>query len=995
MNTHRLIVFLLFTSLALLATLGSGAMVLGQNIDPDNDDAQYAWGENVGWLNLEPDLYGSPGVEVLDDKLTGWMWGENIGWISLSCENTGSCVDVNYGVVNDGDGNLSGHAWGENIGWINFNPTIGGGVYIDACGDFNGTAWGENIGWINFRSNGDNPFHVRTSWTSPVDDIPPVTEVVNPVQEWYNSNVSITLSATDCGSGVNEVYYSLDSGANVPTSGSSATVSVTDEGYHTLEYFSVDVDGNPEDPTNVVTFSIDKTPPNISITSPADTATYHINENVLAGFNVSDSGSGVDNVTSTVPNGDPLDTSTVDSFTFVVSATDIAGNSNSVTYSYTVVYPGNIDPNNNGSQYAYGENIGWINFKPSFGPGVTVTDTELTGYAWGENIGWVHLNPSEGGVINNNGVLSGYAWGENIGWINFKPTGAGVTINPITGEFSGRAWAENVGWITFGSTGPVAFGMTTSWTGISDGDGDGFNFDNDCDDSDPNIHPGATEICDGLDNDCSGDADDGIASSATTCGVGECAATGVLACVGGQMVDSCVAGSPSAEICDGLDNNCDGTVDDGIDPIPTTCGVGECAPVGVNACVSGEMVDSCVAGTPTTEICDGLDNNCDGNVDEGLYFNSFRDADSDGYGDPGDWVFQCSAPAGYVSDNTDCDDTNNTVYPDAPELCDELDNDCDGSIDEDVMSTFYIDADSDGYGDSATTTEACTAPAGYVVDGTDCDDADDSIHPGAPEICGDTIDQDCNGEDSISPTVGQITAPVDPIPIGGIVTVNADVSDPNQGDDLSAVFDWGDNSTSAGTLNQGVVGGSHEYSEAGVYTIKLTVSDNSCDPVTTEYQYIVVYDPSAGFVTGGGWIDSPEGAYPNDPLLTGKATFGFVSKYKKGASTPSGVTEFQFKVANFNFHSESYDWLVIAGAKAMYKGVGTINGEGEYKFMLSAIDADINSNDAHEVDRFRIKIWYEENDTEVVVYDNALGSDEDDDTTEIGGGSIVIHTKKK
>src|SRR5512133_2823124 len=95
-----------------------------ENIDPYNTDAQYGWSENTGWLNLEPSV-GS-GVQVASDKLTGWIWGENIGWISLSCEDTGSCGTVSYGVVNDGYGYLSGFAWAENVGWINFNPTVSG-----------------------------------------------------------------------------------------------------------------------------------------------------------------------------------------------------------------------------------------------------------------------------------------------------------------------------------------------------------------------------------------------------------------------------------------------------------------------------------------------------------------------------------------------------------------------------------------------------------------------------------------------------------------------------------------------------------------------------------------------------------------------------------------------------------------------------------------------------------------------------------------------------
>jgi len=98
-------------------------------------------------------------------------------------------------------------------------------------------------------------------------------------------------------------------------------------------------------------------------------------------------------------------------------------------------------------------------------------------------------------------------------------------------------------------------------------------------------------------------------------------------------------------------------------------------------------------------------------------------------------------------------------------------------------------------------------------------------------------------------------------------------------------------------------------------------------------------------------------------------------------------------MADLNFHSSTYDWLVVAGAKAKYKGVGTINGEGEFNFMISAIDSGIVETDSFDIDRFRIKIWYEIDDIEYIVYDNALGSEEDEGMTEISGGSIVIHKK--
>jgi len=244
------------------------------------------------------------------------------------------------------------------------------------------------------------------------------------------------------------------------------------------------------------------------------------------------------------------------------------------------------------------------------------------------------------------------------------------------------------------------------------------------------------------------------------------------------------------------------------------------------------------------------------------------------------------------------------------------------------------------------------------------------------------------------PAVGPIIAPVEPVKSGTDVNASAEFTDASLLGQHSATWDWGDGITSEGVVveqsGSGSVTGNHVYATAGVYTVKLTVQDDKGSSGESVFEYVVVYDPSAGFVTGGGWIKSPAGAYLIDPLLEGKATFGFVSKYKKGATTPTGQTEFQFKVADLNFHSDSYDWLVIAGAKAKYKGVGTINGEGNYGFMLSAIDAGLTPQN-NDVDTFRIKIW-DKDDNDTVVYDNKLGAPDDaDPTTAIAGGSIVIH----
>jgi len=225
-------------------------------------------------------------------------------------------------------------------------------------------------------------------------------------------------------------------------------------------------------------------------------------------------------------------------------------------------------------------------------------------------------------------------------------------------------------------------------------------------------------------------------------------------------------------------------------------------------------------------------------------------------------------------------------------------------------------------------------------------------------------------------------------PINTNVTIKTEVLG-----ELVPVYNWDDGSLAENGSPTGVA--PYEYTQnqtftqAGVYTVTATASKNGFSG--SDSVMIVVYDPSAGFVTGGGSIASPAGAYRADLTLSGNATFGFVSRYKKGANVPDGQTEFKFHVASFNFNSTSYQWLVVAGARAQYKGTGTVNGTGSYGFLLTAVDGQVNGGGG--TDKFRIKIW-DMNAGDAVVYDNAFGFSEDIDSANpqaITGGSIVIH----
>ena len=242
---------------------------------------------------------------------------------------------------------------------------------------------------------------------------------------------------------------------------------------------------------------------------------------------------------------------------------------------------------------------------------------------------------------------------------------------------------------------------------------------------------------------------------------------------------------------------------------------------------------------------------------------------------------------------------------------------------------------------------------------------------------------------NVGPEITGVTGPSAPSAVGTTTTVTTAFDDPDAGDTHTVTYSWGDGTTTSPAVASGArsVSGTHVYTTPGVYEVTVTVTDAAGESDTEVFQYVVAYDPSGGFVTGGGWISSPAGAYRLDPTSSGRANFGFVSKYKRGQVTPSGETQFQLAGEGFEFHSDAYEWLIVNGAKARYKGTGALNGVSGYGFMLTALDGQAQGGGG--TDAFRMKIWDAEG---TVVYDNQLGAAEDaTPTTALGGGSIVVH----
>ncbi|MBK9647452.1 MAG: FG-GAP repeat protein [Deltaproteobacteria bacterium] len=305
-----------------------------------------------------------------------------------------------------------------------------------------------------------------------------------------------------------------------------------------------------------------------------------------------------------------------------------------------------------------------------------------------------------------------------------------------------------------------------------DTDGDGHSDSIDCDDTDATIHPGAAELCDGVDQDCDGTADEGVTTTffadADGDGYGradkslESCASAVTGYVeqDGDCDDGDASVSPAGtESCDGVDNNCDGDTDEdgavgsftvyidadadgygGLDSREVCA-----APSGTTSTSTDCDDDEASVSPGASERCNSIDDDCDGDTDEAGALGEvlwYLDADNDGEGDAASAVSACTTPAGYVANAVDCDDDDSGISTASSEVCNDVDDDCDGSVDDGVLLTWYRDADADGSGGTETT-QACSAPTGYLATSTDCDDSRADVYIGAPEQC-DGVDQDCD-----------------------------------------------------------------------------------------------------------------------------------------------------------------------------------------------------------------------------------------------------------
>ena len=405
------------------------------------------------------------------------------------------------------------------------------------------------------------------------------------------------------------------------------------------------------------------------------------------------------------------------------------------------------------------ENVGMIKVRAWRGPDyITDPDTDIAGVDWILGRDWwpyqrpTFVTPNFAGYVSGHSTFSRAAADvlTQLTGDNFFPGGMGVfqaAQNNFLVFEEGPSETLELQWATYQDASDQC-SLSRIWGGIhppaddipgrligmqiatdafnharelfyNDEDGDGFYNYEDCDDQNPFVHPNATEICDGIDNDCNNLIDEGLTIityylDADLDGFG----------TEDFPLDTCLMTPPMGYAINNLDCN---DLDSLINP-------------------------------SMSETCDSIDNDCNNLIDDSLQLNIYyQDLDQDGYGNADSILSICATeiPGGYVLNGLDCNDLDSLINPAASEICDSIDNDCNNIIDDGLpLVTYYKDFDQDGFGNPDSTLSICAVviPNGYVTDSTDCDDSNNLINPLGIEIANNEIDEDCDGEDLFSST---------------------------------------------------------------------------------------------------------------------------------------------------------------------------------------------------------------------------------------------------
>jgi hypothetical protein len=355
----------------------------------------------------------------------------------------------------------------------------------------------------------------------------------------------------------------------------------------------------------------------------------------------------------------------------------------------------------------------------------------------------------------------------------------------------------------------------------TDVDGDGYSVaQDDCDDNNPNINPGEAEVCDGVDNNCDGNIDESYVNTPTFCGTGTCAATGELTCVNGVEVDTCNAGTPGTELCNGLDDDCDGVIDEDYVSLQISCGIGACAASGSTSCVAGQETDSCTPGTPAADdsLCNGLDDDCNGLIDED-YVSTPTSCGTGACAATG----QLICALGVTSDTC-------VIGTPTPEVCDGSDNDCNTATADGLDEAWLNYPTSCGIGECAATgTFICSA--GLKTD--TCEEG-----TSVTEICINGLDDDCDG--SIDEGCYQWSGffqPIDPGTLGLFNKVKAGSSIPVK---FSLNGDMGLNIFAPDSPNSVKIDCSllSLFADSVELTVNAGGSSLNYDPLTKQYTYV-------------------------------------------------------------------------------------------------------------------------------------------------------------